>query len=146
MKRLAVFALILAACAPARGPDAPVSVEPTPVNASFGRTWDTVIDLFAEDNIAISTLDRASGFIVAERALATKADSAFADCGFAIMNQRFTPGSAKYNIVVRGDSGKSTVRTNVRWTESPSGAYPCHTTGKWERMVQERIKTRAESR
>jgi hypothetical protein len=44
----------------------PVVREQTAVAASFGRTWDAVIDHFAERNISIRTMERSSGFIAAE--------------------------------------------------------------------------------
>jgi hypothetical protein len=51
----------LAACAPPYQPPAPSGARaPTEVLTSFGRTWDGVIDVFAEENIPISTMERAS--------------------------------------------------------------------------------------
>jgi len=38
------------------------------VTSSFGRAWDAVIDVFAEANTPIRTMERASGFIAAELA------------------------------------------------------------------------------
>src|SRR5207244_1446028 len=45
------------------GAETVVARDATPVNASVGRAWDAVLDLFAARQIAISTWERASGFI-----------------------------------------------------------------------------------
>jgi len=85
------------------------------VTSSFGRAWDAVIDVFAEANTPIRTMERASGFIATELAtipVYTSAQRTFAhslaDCGYR-GEAVYVPTSAFYNIVVRGDSAHSTV-------------------------------------
>src|SRR6476619_6670979 len=106
-------ALILVACLPAcyrYHPPAPaVPRDSRTVYASFGKTWDAVIDVFASQNIPISTMERASGFIAAERTswrLASLFDRDYvlrlSDCGRFGPNP-YLPTAALYNIVVRGD-------------------------------------------
>ena len=88
----------------------------TEVAASFSKTWDAVIDDFASQNVPIKTIDRTSGLIVAERLSVGPEDGKlWADCGSDMMIGKLYPTSATYNVLVRGDSTKSTVRVTVRW-------------------------------
>jgi hypothetical protein len=144
---LPALAALAAACVNAR-PAPPVQRAPTPVAASFGRTWDAAIDAFAARNIPIRAIDRASGFIVAD-ATATPEDTAYADCGM-YMGFPVDPTGAVYNVVVRGDSTRSSVRVTVRW-EAATGVgasttdKECSTKGRWEAEVEAQIKARAEA-
>lgn len=145
--------LIAGACAPNRPPGSPVIRDATAVNASFGRTWDAVIDVFAEQNIPIRTMERASGFIAAERtniAYDTPEDPAygeqFADCG-TVGRIVLIPGSATYNIVVRGDSTRSTVKVTVKYLNHGVDrtrtttliARECATRGVFESATEEAL-------
>ncbi len=113
------------------------------VAAAFTKTWNAVIDQFAEDNIPISTMERESGFIATSN-LRVGADGFFwAECG-KTMGAPITPAYATYNVVVRGDSARSTVRVSARWTTSDGG--PCSTTGKWEAAIEADVRDRAEGR
>lgn len=128
--------------------------DPKPVEASFGRTWDAVIERFAEDRIPIRTIERASGFLATEpmpvpSSMNEEAD--WADCGTAPFIGRLYPTEASYHIVVRGDSTRSTVRASVRWTtpigsEEYTSDRECATTGNWETALEEGIAARAEAR
>ena len=160
--RIAVVAAALGGCVSytTRPPGAAVLREPTTVNASFGRTWDAVIDVFAEENISIRTIERASGFIAAERtsiAYDTREDEAYgerlADCG-TFGPIRLMPRSASYNIVVRGDSTRSTVRVTVKYLNYGAdrtrmvaqNERECSTRGVFEATTEESVKRRAETR
>ncbi|HVE79041.1 MAG TPA: hypothetical protein VNA89_09285, partial [Gemmatimonadaceae bacterium] len=121
--------------------------EPTPVAASFAKTWDAAIDAFAARNIPIRSVERASGFIAAEPAIAT--DDANADCGSSVIGERLSPERAVYNVIVRGDSTRSTVRVTARWTAvygegRDALVEECSTTGRWEAELEAQIKARAE--
>ena len=136
MKRYALLVLLvcLAACvtAPATAPERAA----TPINASVGKTWDAVIDLFAERNIPIRTMERASGFIAAEPALVAMKDGArWADCGGAL-GVKLGAERATYNVLVRGDSTHATVRATVLWERT--GDQGCTTRG------ESLVKARAE--
>ena len=139
---------------PLLAPPPPPAREPKAVEASRNRTWDAVIERFAEDRIPIRTMERASGFLVTEpmtvpASMNEEAD--WADCGTAPFTGRLYPTEASYSIVVRGDSARSTVRATVRWT-TPRGAEDytsdreCATTGNWEAALEEAIAARAEGR
>lgn len=147
----------LASCitpGPAVAPPPAVPREAKTVGASFGETWNAVIERFAEDNIAIRTLERASGFIATEPMHVPaymNAAADWADCGSAPFAGRLYPNSTSFNILVRGDTTKSTVKASIRWTTTiGTGAYAqpfeCTSTGNWEAMLEEGIAARAENR
>lgn len=141
-------AAFLTACV-SRTPPAPVSPrEATPVQATMGRTWDAVIDIFASRNIPIRTIERVSGLIVTDPlSLASGDGRDWADCG-QVNRFYLLPDNATYNVLVRGDSSHSTVKTTVRWThwvEDDRTHAECSTTHVWEREFEVEIKQRAEA-
>lgn len=127
----------------------------TPVSASFERTWRATIDVFAERNIPIATIDKTSG-LIATTALSIDAPKdtvlTWADCGATtgIGGVEFTATRATYNVLVRGDAPRSTVKVTVRWAFWQSfGAFgensrDCVTKHVWERAAEADIKARAE--
>lgn len=140
---------VLSACYGYRPPAPPIPTTAQPVNASFGKTWDAVIDLFSEQNISIATIERASGLIVAAPTYTGTSLSSgleYADCG--TMSQiPILPNRVQYNVRVKGDSTTSTLRVNVVflsvWEKS---TYECNTKNVWEKNVWARIAARAEGR
>ncbi len=154
MKRLAVIAvLVVAACtppAPAPAPAlAPAPLAPTTVTASFGKTWNAVVDLLSERNIPVKTMDRSSGFVAAEVSSVSNDElrKLSRGCtGFlaAMANGGDPPtGIARYNILVRGDSTSSTVKVTARFT-GPQG--DCATQNTFEAPFQREVKARAEAK
>lgn len=148
MKRVSVIvaAFLVSACQAVPPAPAPVR-DATSVAASFDATWDATIDHFAENNIPIATIERASG-IIATTELRVDSETAeeSSDCGTGqgvSVDMRFHATSAVYNILVRGDERASTVRATVSWT-NPSANFECHTTGVWETRTEEAIRERAE--
>jgi hypothetical protein len=135
----------LAACMPAP-PAPPAPRTAMSVNASFGKTWDSVIELFATRNIGIKTVDRSSGLIVAEVQRVVSQDASLADCGQNLYHQSFSPDLAYWNVLVRGDSTSSTVRANVRFTSSSSIAKECSSKGAWEFDLEQAVKAAAEAK
>jgi hypothetical protein len=140
---------------------------PTVVAAPFDKAWNAVIDVFARENTPIQTLEKASGFIVAERAVIPylRPDEyafavSLADCGAIMYPQEgrwrdFAPTSAKYNIVVRSQGEQSTVRVTAKFISvSPStptttltaGSRECASKGKYESDTELAIKRAAEAR
>jgi len=113
---LAAFLSLLPACYKYQPPPVPEPREATPVNASMGETWDAVIDLFATRNIPIRTIERASGIIATDGLRVEYEEGAkWADCG-KHGRAHYRPTTGIYNVLVRGDSTRSTVRTTVRWS------------------------------
>src|SRR5690242_4566928 len=107
--RRSVVALVLLAACQMTPPAPPAPRSGMEVSASFGKTWSAVIDVFAERNIPIKTIDRASGLVVAEpQGVPTRTDG-LADCG-TIIGRPIYPDHATWNVLVRGDSARSTVK------------------------------------
>ena len=155
VQRVATTCLLgsMAACMPPQPPPPAVPQPAVEVAASFAKTWDGVIDYFSENNIAIRTMDRASGFIAAEPTnvgYPRPGETSLAHCGTNVVGEVLPPTHATYNIVVRGDSVRSTIRTSVRFVYAPAAApgsaVECASNGLWERRLNERVAARAENR
>jgi hypothetical protein len=132
----------------ASGPS--TTVEPrqaTPVSAGHSRTWDAVVDVFADRNIAIRTMDRSSGFIATEELHVRPSEGLeWADCG-KNLGGAIGPTRAVYNVLVRGDSSAPTVKATVRWGAlRKDNLIECTTKGTWESDAESEVKRRAESR
>ncbi len=131
---------------------------PTPrpntiVAAAFTKTWNAVIDVFSDKNIPIGVIDRSSGLIATQQLWISASDTSenWADCGKDPHGESFAPAFAVYNIVVRGDTVNSTVRTTVKWygrqtQAGPISGYDCVSRGVWENDMDAAIKARAEGR
>jgi hypothetical protein len=168
----ALAAISLTACAkipPAQPPGPAPTREALTVNASFGRTWDAVIDYFARNNIPIRTIERASGIIAADAASVDAASAVeWADCGQAARLTKVRNGQvwrlapvaaerATYNFLVRGDSTRSTILATVGWdvpervmydaTQKPytRPSARCVTRGVWETNAEQAVRARAEA-
>ncbi len=144
---LAAFLVLLPAC---YRYEPPLPVEPrdaTSVDASMGATWDAVIDLFATRNIPIRTIERVSGIIAADLLTVDSANGLkWADCG-SRGHRQIAPNTAIPNVLVRGDSTSSTVRTSVRWSRRSlkEGDLECSSKYVWERALEDDVKERSEA-
>ncbi len=156
MTAFLVLTVGVVGCGSVQAPAPPVPrTDVTAVSASFTRTWDAVIDDFASQNVPIKTIDRTSGIVVAERLGVTpEVGRQWADCGSDMFIGKLAPTSATYNVLVRGDSTKATVRVTVRWTRvgmarglsTQTVTEECGTTAVWESGFEARIKTAAETK
>ncbi len=117
----------------------------TRVSAPQTRTWDAVVDVFADRNIAIRTMDRSSGFIATDELSVSRSEGLeWADCG-KNLSGAISPDRAVYNVLTRGDSSASTVKATVRWVaRAGDKLIECTTKGTWEREAEADIKQRAE--
>lgn len=139
----------------------PPEVSPTPrvgteVAASFGKTWDAVIDVFSERNIGIKTLDRSSGLVVAETSRVPREnEKEWADCGTipgahpkSLAAAALVAKTAQYNILVRGDSTRATVKATVQFKNPDLVMWAktdeCQSRGVWEKAAEEQISARAQ--
>jgi hypothetical protein len=115
-----------------------------------------VIDAFAAKNIGIRTIDRSSGLLVADPVSAPPwnrddrdTPSDLADCGrdhVGGFGMHFVPPArGYYNVLVRGDSTKSTVLVTVRWIAAFTN-IDCTSSGVWEGQFESAVKARAERR
>jgi hypothetical protein len=144
--------LSLAACATAPTPLPPRSG--TAVSTSAGRTWDAAIATLADRQIAIGSMDRASGFLAsAPIILDGDTGGQVADCGLntAGVLGRVPATDAIYNILVRGDSGAATLRVTAQYSadvrrEARTGKrVMCASRGLFEQQLEAEIKARAEA-
>ena len=144
-----IVGVLLTACFHSVPPEPATPRTATAVNASFGKSWDATIDVFAEKGISIETLDRASGLIVPAGRVYVPADLAtidgLADCGKAGSGLAYSPTDVKYNVVVRGDSTQSTVQVRAFY-RAERAPYECVSRGLFERATETDIKDRAEGR
>jgi hypothetical protein len=111
----------------------------------MGQTWDAVIDLFALRNIPIRTIERASGIIATEGLRVGPEGILWGYCGKK-GRAEYYPTTAIYNVLVRGDSTNSTVRTTVRWSHiDVDRNLDCTSNYTWELEFEHDVKTRAEA-
>lgn len=153
MRRLLGTATVVALASVAGcGLQPPAELAPrnaAPVAASFAKTWDAVIDVFAEQRISIETMDRSSGFIVPRsRAELLESDTRFYDCGKNGFGHPWQAGSVKYNVIVRGDSSHATVQVRAFFDPKSDVAavVRCNSTGVYESETEQMIRARAERR
>lgn len=158
MKKLALL-LVLAACS-ATPPAPNIQRQGTEVNAPFDRTWNAVVQQFAEYNIPIRTMDRSSGYIATDNQLVSdrQANNTQYDCGKDGVRVPIEATGVVYNVLVTGDSTRSRVKVTARWasvqpavrvqalsTSKEPVNVPCTTQGGWESLFEGAVKITAES-
>lgn len=147
--------LAMAACVKIVPPRPGVVRSGTMVAVSFAKTWEAVVDVYGDKNLPIRTIDRASGLLVGERLSVEyePADPTLYDCGTVVewTSRRTVPAErVAYNVIVRGDSTRSTVKVTPRWMtltngENELGGFrDCTSTGAWESAFEALVKERAE--
>lgn len=127
-------------------PAAPAARPDTEIQASFGRSWDAVVDYFARSSIPIKTIDRSSGLIAAETQRLAGDNSPYAKCSNGFFS--FQAEGASFNALIRGDSTHSTVRVTANWIPVNNGGITihCQTTDVWEKQFESAIKEKAEAK
>lgn len=151
-RKLAALSLLVTACAAPTPPAPPAPRTAMTVNAPFAKTWGAVIDVLADNNISVKTLDRSSGFVVAERVTVPfkgGKESPYADCGRK-MGIPQPPTHADYSVRVKDAGSTSTVQVTATWLEynplvskMPQQGN-CSTKGVWESAMESAIKERSE--
>jgi hypothetical protein len=138
---ISFFVVLGVACAP---PPSLPPVQPTGISAGFTKTWNAVVDVLAEQNIPVKTMDKSSGFVAAElEGVDSDTMNRLADCGSQFKKFMVgVPGVARYNILVRGDSTTSTVKVTARFTSRDT----CTSRNVFETGFQSDVKNRAEGR
>jgi hypothetical protein len=102
------------------------------------------MDEFADRNIPIGTIERASGLIATELLTISYDARSEADCG-TLNGRQVYPTHAIYNVLIRGDSSRGTVKATMRWVRvNKSESVTCSTTHQWEARLEDRVKQRAE--
>ena len=123
--------------------------EPASISASFGRTWDAIIEHFAAQSVPIRTIERASGIIVTDEMSVTSGyASVWADCGMDVLGTPVPANRASYNVLVRGDSSASSVRVTAtfRVLNAASAPYGCVSRGAYEKELLLTVKASAEKK
>lgn len=170
---LVLFTMLVAAAGCiAYVPPPPESARPaTSVAGSYDSTWAAVVSYFADRNLPIRTIEKASGIIVAE---ALRSDlvnrypvleangkpkyrngypvmgpAVYANCGS--YGGDIDPASASFNVRVLGDATRSTVRVTTRFrgmygSGSSAQTVECTSTGKFESDLEAMVKKSVEQK
>jgi hypothetical protein len=144
--RVGALLLVCGCGTPAR--TTPIKRGPMPVNASFDRTWNAAIDMFAKWNIPVPNQDRKAGMMASVGVLVTGADSTWADCGRTQggdQGRPQLPNVGRYVATIKGDSVASSIQVTPTWV-SGSGAIvkDCVSRGIWESQFERDVKAKAE--
>ena len=138
--------ILLAGCATAPKPHVfdPVARFTT----DFDHAWSATIETFAEMNLPIQNMEKASGLVTTDWiSFAGDANSGYADCGgtgLAIERDR----QGKFNVYVKTVEGSVDVRVTTTYRQmrslgSSSGWVNCQSTGQLEErihgMIQQKI-------
>ena len=112
--------------------------EPLLVEAPFETTWNAIIDHFAERNLPIANMDKASGFIATAELPIHEVHYEWADCGI-VMGIRQPPNGATYNVVARpqGET-RTTLKITTLWEVHTEGLR-CVSKGRWEQEAEAAI-------
>lgn len=117
---------------------------PVPVNASYSRTWDAVVAVFAERNITV-VQDSAARTVRTPSAIQLQqGDTGGEDCPNQTDDQVLRPQYVTYRVGVSGDATKSTVVAYALYERMPGGGSECGTRGTWETQFEGDVKRRAE--
>jgi hypothetical protein len=116
------------------------------VAASFGRTWDATLNLFASRRIQVVSKDRKEGTITTEAVVLGNPDTTWADCGKSgVQNKVLHPELGRATAKVQGDSTASEIHVSVMWLSSAGQVVAeCSSSGKWESAFESEVKRRAE--
>lgn len=139
------LAVSAAGCFVGTPPEPAAPRDATPVAAGFEKTWNATIDHFAEGNIPIAAIEKASGLIATARLRVGTADApTWADCGTGTSGLAYAADGGIYNVLVRGDERTATVRVTAAWSSTAAPWGDCSTKGVWESAAERAIKERAE--
>jgi hypothetical protein len=144
MKIIAIYflgILLLSACA-GTAPQIHQFENKEIIENSFDKIWSAVIETFAEKNISIATMEKASGFIATEP---TKFSSIYADCGATPLGIEFaTLGPwGKFNVFIKELSEKKySIMVTVNYHVATDNIYykECTSTGNLERWFISTVK------
>jgi hypothetical protein len=78
---LALITVLISSCSEVKPPNVYQFSKSQIINHSFDDTWTKIINWFAENNIPIKTIEKASGIIATEKTFTTKGYEEYCDCG-----------------------------------------------------------------
>ena len=143
--RLSLFVavcLILMACASA--PVARQIQNSFPVDKDFDTTWQAVIETFAELNLPIMNMEKASGLITTDWIKLD--DPQASDCGKMGMMSSEVGRRVKFNVFVKRVGNVSEMKVNAMFEALVQtygshviGTSSCYSTGKFEKEIYDRV-------
>jgi tetratricopeptide (TPR) repeat protein len=107
----------------------------------YDIVWSAIISFFAENNVPIRTIEKASGLIVAESQIFPEV---WADCGSASFIETRSDATGTFNVfAVKQTGGGVNVTVNASFyanrydilNEEPMPPMQCNSTGEFERML-----------
>ncbi len=119
---VAVLVVVLPGCALYIPPEKHTFEKTRVVNKSYDKVWSNLVTWFADNNIPVRFMEKASGFVTTEYNLDVS-DTAYCDCGGNDIGQRFDISVGNLNVVVEAidaNSTRVTVNTFYRcWAFNP---------------------------
>lgn len=112
------------------------------IKVGYNAAWGAVLDVFADRNIPIATMEKVSGIIVSDW-MSTKGANSVRDCGSpGIASVRQDQG--KFNVRIRRVGGGVRVTVNSRFVQrrvfdNMVRDVECQSTGKVERLVHSAV-------
>lgn len=153
MKLLILSLVMISGCATLKPPVQKEIVKSSVVQGDYDKTWASVVRYFAENNITIKNIEKASGLIATDSKTFDPFNNGGAiDCGsLSGVTAATITGIAIYNVFVEKVDAKSTrVTINLKsnmtsavkssyYTES-AGSRECYSTGKFESEMLGKLK------
>lgn len=145
LRVVAVLAAAVASAASATAPGKHTVKEAASVSADVDQTWIAVIDVFAEHNWPIQTVDKASGLIVTDwiRVDRPEADDA-ADCGSAPLRDNFG-ADVRFSVRVRAEGRGAKVHVVTTWRGRPQ-PIDCTSKGWVEDLIHREVRDKVRGR
>lgn len=116
------------------------------INGNFDSVWSAVIEIFAEENIPITNIEKASGLIVSDKIFV---EALNCDCGKeAILGGEYNIGgcTGMFNVFVKKvDMSKTTVMITAKYISRMPAGKSCTSTGTLETYLFELIANKVES-
>lgn len=111
-------------------------------SVTFDQAWSATVQVFAENQWSIQTLEKDSGIIVSEW-LGLGRDKTFCDCGQSGLSIR-KGCQVKFNVFINNDDQSPTITINAKFRELRSFDYQtywvdCNSKGVIEESVRSSI-------
>jgi uncharacterized lipoprotein len=140
-----VICLMLAACATS---PVPRQIQNSfPIDQSFEKVWQAVIETFAELNLPIMNMEKASGLITTDwiSFRGQKNETGYCSCGRARFPLSEVDRTGKFNVYVK-KIGEGSCEIKVNSVFEKTAAYQdavekqfCVSTGKLEKEIYDRV-------
>lgn len=138
------FLIVLVGCQSYKPPKEYDVVKTKEFRKGYDEVWGSVIAYFAENNIPIENLEKASGFIKAKPTTNYSINELYFDCGETTSRAKVNEMDITYNITVaKGNTTKVTINvfTELRGLNIKYYDVYCNSTGVFENEIFEYIGT-----